>query len=774
MTLRALSTDADKSCLKSLNPECDTSNKQIMEGHRLSKEDRLKANFKQAKVILKDFEKKFEAENGRKPVSEDYKNAQSDQVKLSYKNCRKIKAYFDAKAKNSNSKEDKTEGQNLSTEIKNENLSSAAENEPNLLSDAGSKNLRTNEDENMTSNAKPNLMEGHKLISFSGLFAKKLDRSLSTPSPTTASSSWGKHVQMKKNSSFGSNNTLDLAVKLNLDSESKSQTRTSLKKRRKKKLASSNSFNDVNFFDTLSCSGFDLEAAETNPDEVQSEPAKRKSDPLSRFDPEISMDCFDGEEEIDFGDHHNVKVVKTQNEDNKGKKVSHCLDDITNKTPLLRKVDQGWLDRLNCGHEKLDNEPNSAENLPSDREINNSGKIFDETDLNSVSDKVPNSTAASDEFRPNKVDQSQLGVKCDKMDTIGYDDLPVEKGCQDSGQKRKKSDFDPDEIEMKSVSKKARKCVPKKLTEDELLTKKIQGGNFVKINLKKKVFVRGKKTMTGAKHRRMEWKRKMDLKEKKSTSKKKLTCFKCGEDGHWARDCPEGQDDGLLPEDEDVEGDGGAFPTLEQAAEMAKDVKLEQPKMELEEEELDNDEGENAEKNSQQSFFADDETESKCDEVTTKCLKDKFGFPNFRPGQSEAIIRVLRGQSTLVILPTGSGKSLVYQLPAYLYSTKSAQSLVLVVSPLVSLMEDQITNLPNGIKAACLHSNLTDAVRDKVFSELKDKKLHFLLISPESLILNTKNIVKVLKENAEIKFACVDEAHCVSQWSHNFRPAYLR
>lgn len=137
-------------------------------------------------------------------------------------------------------------------------------------------------------------------------------------------------------------------------------------------------------------------------------------------------------------------------------------------------------------------------------------------------------------------------------------------------------------------------------------------------------------------------------------------------------------------------------------------------------------------------------------------------------------MRILSGQSTLVTLSTGSGKSLCYQLPAYLYA-KKMKCITLVISPLVSLMDDQVTGVPDFLSAACLHTNLTPKVRDTVMDKIRNGKLDILLVSPEAVVAGEKStgFGAILRQLPPIAFACIDEVHCISQWSHNFRPSYL-
>ncbi len=146
-------------------------------------------------------------------------------------------------------------------------------------------------------------------------------------------------------------------------------------------------------------------------------------------------------------------------------------------------------------------------------------------------------------------------------------------------------------------------------------------------------------------------------------------------------------------------------------------------------------------------------------------LKTDFGYDEFRPNQLEIIESVLQGNDTLAIMPTGGGKSICFQLPALLLP-----GLTIVVSPLIALMKDQVDGLKaNGIAAEYINSTITQDEDREIRRQIQDKELRLLYVAPESF-----GQISFILENEIISLVAIDEAHCISSWGHDFRPAYTQ
>src|SRR6185436_16254178 len=157
------------------------------------------------------------------------------------------------------------------------------------------------------------------------------------------------------------------------------------------------------------------------------------------------------------------------------------------------------------------------------------------------------------------------------------------------------------------------------------------------------------------------------------------------------------------------------------------------------------------------------------DRQLADALHRVWGFSEFRPLQRDAMHAILESRDSIVVLPTGGGKSLCFQAPAIVQN----EGLALVVSPLISLMKDQVDGLRvDGVAASYLNSTLLPHERDEVLATVRDGRCRLLYVSPERIVGEGGPPLWRMLQQAGLRFIAIDEAHCISQWGHDFRPEY--
>ncbi|MBU4334422.1 MAG: RecQ family ATP-dependent DNA helicase, partial [Candidatus Omnitrophica bacterium] len=153
--------------------------------------------------------------------------------------------------------------------------------------------------------------------------------------------------------------------------------------------------------------------------------------------------------------------------------------------------------------------------------------------------------------------------------------------------------------------------------------------------------------------------------------------------------------------------------------------------------------------------------------IIYQILKSTFGYDTFRPLQEKCILSVLDKKDTLLIMPTGGGKSLCYQIPALIFS-----GLTVVISPLISLMKDQVSQLKElGVESEVINSSLSNDEYNTNKMMVQSGQTKLLFVAPETLF--KPDILEML-EQCKVDCITIDEAHCISEWGHDFRPDYRR
>ena len=835
----------------------------------------LKLKYNKSKLKVKLWESEFKTETGNKPSKDDIKDAPSE-IREAYKWYWQIKIH----ALGQDSLLDATfvdKGINDAPSNSN-NVSPVSSSVVETPTPPSSITCATNgEEESSTSHQKlqDDTLPKPTNIQVMELVKQETASSSAEKSVNVPEKVWGSHLNRHKSSdivsktrSLNRSSSFHLSEKLFVGSKFKKRNPRKSLSFSNGRLKDRSSFGSTDSFQVPSDSSFSLDSTQGFEDGF----------PITDLPSDVS---FEPDAKTD---HYNFVIKK--NIVSNVQPVSAVQKIMDGSKPKIERcLDKGWLERVMQVDDLLTQEMTDSTKLPQPINYTN-GKaktaVSEESDedfiYGSDNESLSPRKAAKEEkarlalcstsinksviqdckndVKPPNFQELEVNIKKRKLDAIEAamavlserrKQAPPNKRIKKSDPIRQENQVDGNsEVDENSTapcnSLPDQKTSSKsKMSKKEVLEKKVASGtvneNFVRINMKKKVFVRGKKTMNFQKYKKQQWKnKKKELSDEACAFMSRMDpsdsaaggglqkCFKCGDVGHFARKCLKMKGDTLMPNEEEVEE--SPFPSLEDVERMAKE-KIGQihyrplPKSFSVGSSVLNEEIKASNHvNTSASFEEIRDSESQqelpisIDYEVTDDLKSimsepaqeprinfasvgslyplreggtviatpsevydclhKFGHTAFRPGQEEVIMRILSGLSTLVTLSTGSGKSLCYQLPAYMFAVKK-NCITLVISPLVSLMDDQISGLPSFIHGAALHTAQTEKQREKVMDLAKSGKLHFLLVSPEAVVAGEKKtgFGSLLRSLPDIAFACIDEAHCVSQWSHNFRPSYL-